>query len=91
MEFEPTSSFSISSFSYDETCGELHVRYFDGRRKLCAGVPMWIAAALCDSTNPESLLQSYPLRLRRRLSSQAGCGSRATAALSVRRVHKAAR
>jgi KTSC domain len=59
MEFEPTCSFSIRNFSYDETSGELSVHYFDGRRKVCSQVPASVAAALRDSTNPESLLQPY--------------------------------
>ncbi len=59
MEFEPTYSFSIRNFTYDEALGELCVHYFDGRRKVCSNVPLAIAAALRDSTNPESLLQPY--------------------------------
>ena len=59
MEFEPTYSFSIRNFTYDETSGELCVHYFDGRRTACSRVPASVAAALRDSTNPESLLQPY--------------------------------
>lgn len=59
MEFEPTYSFSIRKFTYDDGNGELCVYYYDGRRRICAGVPISIAAALRDSSNPEGLLQPY--------------------------------
>jgi hypothetical protein len=59
MEFEPTYSFSIRKFTYDETRGELCVHYYDGRKKVCNEIPVSIVAALRDSTNPESLLQPF--------------------------------
>lgn len=59
MEFEPTCSFSIRKFTYDETHGELCVHYYDGRQKACNGVPAPVVAALRDSTDPESLLQPF--------------------------------